>query len=683
MIASAPPAIVVCARCAYATLGAALAAARSGARIEIREAQRGRFVVRRTVALEGAPGVTLDGDGATALEIDAPDVQVHGLRFVSSGNDPSGEHPALAVRAPRAVIEANRFDGTPFALSLLAAPDSTIRGNTIVEAPQSFAGDPIRLWESPRTRIEANAVTGGRDVLISYSDDVVVRANTIEGGRYGLHDMFSQRMIVRENMIADCSIGTNFMYAKGIQVVGNRLRHNRGAAGYGIGLESVDDALIEANVFDDNHVGINAIDSPSQTGRVNRIRDNVFAANGVGLAAQSDASGVEVSGNAFIDNLEQTAVSGGGSLPGIAWQRGARGNYWSDYGGYDRDGDGIGDIRYAPASLFETIADAHPELSLYNFSPALGVLEFVARALPELGAQPKLVDRVPLMQPAISPLVPRERSDSGVSLALASLALAAFAPFAALSALAARRPRLRAVDNRPSRPGAAREDGAAIVAQGITKSYGRARGIVDATFTLARGETVVLWGPNGAGKTTLLRCLLGQVRYDGELIVEGHRPSPGVRASRERVGYAPQSMPLFELPVRELVALVARLRGAGADEAQRALERLEVDSVACVSVAALSGGTRQRLGLALALIGSPRTVVLDEPTAGLDRRSRRIVLDLLAAEKRRGTTLVFTSHVLADVERLADRVLVIEEGRIIDDLPVELFAARERREMIA
>ena len=197
------------------------------------------------------------------------------------------------------------------------------------------------------------------------------------------------------------------------------------------------------------------------------------------------------------------------------------------------------------------------------------------------------------------------------------------------------------------------------------------------SFTLSTGEALALWGPNGAGKTTIIRALLGQIWYEGDVSVFGRRPIPTSAAARALVGYAPQRLPEVESSVRDFAVLVARLRGLGDDSADRALAQARIAVHSGTAVGALSQGTRQRLAIALALLGDPPVLVLDEPSAGLDRASRRDLIETLNAQKARGKTIVFASHLLEDVTIVADRVLVIEDARVVAIEDVLRFGAAE------
>lgn len=220
------------------------------------------------------------------------------------------------------------------------------------------------------------------------------------------------------------------------------------------------------------------------------------------------------------------------------------------------------------------------------------------------------------------------------------------------------------------------EAGGMIAAEQLTKRYGRVAAVDGASFRVGRGEAVALWGPNGAGKTTILRCLLGLARFDGTLRVAGLDPRRAGRDVRAMIGFVPQDLPVTSGTVGELSAFIAQVKGQSVAEALQRLELLDIADQIDKDVAALSGGMKQRLALALALIGSPPILLLDEPTANLDAHGRAELLQMLRRLKQDGLTILFSSHRPDDVVWLADRVLTVERGRITADLTPEQFADR-------
>lgn len=209
---------------------------------------------------------------------------------------------------------------------------------------------------------------------------------------------------------------------------------------------------------------------------------------------------------------------------------------------------------------------------------------------------------------------------------------------------------------------------ACVIVEGLRKRYGRTEALRGIDFEVRRGEILGLLGPNGAGKSTTLGILCGLVRpTSGRVAVFGLDFAQHRLEILERTG-ALLERPAFpvRLTVRRLARLHARLKGLDAEAAERALSRAGLAEWAPVAAGRLSLGLRQRLGLALAILGEPELLILDEPTSGMDVESAGMVLDFLRRLAREnGVTVLFSSHHMGEVERLCDRVAIIRQGEIV------------------
>lgn len=195
---------------------------------------------------------------------------------------------------------------------------------------------------------------------------------------------------------------------------------------------------------------------------------------------------------------------------------------------------------------------------------------------------------------------------------------------------------------------------------------------------VAAGQVVALCGPNGAGKTSLLDCVTGMRRPDGGSVrvvgVDPWRAGPDERA-RVGVVLADLGLPLAA-PARAVLEHHAGLHRSPRATADL-VDRLQLGHVGRTTVRRLSSGERQRLAVACALVGDPDVLVMDEPTAALDPEGRRAVLDLVADAARSGCAVLWSSHTLLDVERAADRVVVLHEGRVLADGPPDRVTGEE------
>ncbi|MFE7114413.1 ABC transporter ATP-binding protein [Streptomyces sp. NPDC057654] len=211
-----------------------------------------------------------------------------------------------------------------------------------------------------------------------------------------------------------------------------------------------------------------------------------------------------------------------------------------------------------------------------------------------------------------------------------------------------------------------------VVADGLTKKYGERTAVRGIDIRVRRGEFLGFLGPNGAGKSSTLRMVACvSPRTDGLLSVFGMDPDRHGPAIRARIGVVPQQDNLdTELSVSENLRVYARCFGIRRPEVRRKVaELLEFAALtdrAGAEVETLSGGMRRRLTIARALVNDPELVLLDEPTTGLDPQARHLLWDRLLGLKRAGVTLVLTTHYMDEVERLCDRVVIIDQGRIIE-----------------
>ncbi len=211
-----------------------------------------------------------------------------------------------------------------------------------------------------------------------------------------------------------------------------------------------------------------------------------------------------------------------------------------------------------------------------------------------------------------------------------------------------------------------------IHVQGLTVRFGSLLALDHVSFDVAEGEAVALWGANGAGKTTTLRCLLGLLPFAGEARVAGYDVRLQGRAARQQLGFVPQELNFHDdLSVEETMDFYARLKRAPRSAIAPLLERVGLTAQAAQPVRALSGGMKQRLALAIALLGDPPLLLLDEPTANLDAPARADFLSLLAGLKDAGRTLLFSSHRQGEVAALADRVLRLAQGRLVERIEGE------------
>jgi nitrous oxidase accessory protein len=384
-------------------IGRRIAAAAAGDTVEIGPGvYREHIRIDKPLRLIGVGRPVIDGGGAgDIVEIAAAGVEFRGFLVRNTGIDLGRENAAIRVLAERATVEDNILEDILFGIDMRSASGSIVRGNRVGGKDLDIArrGDGIRLWRTDDTLVENNTFHDGRDAILWYSNGVTVRGNRGFRCRYGLHLMFSDNVRIEENELFENSVGIYLMYSTGVEVHRNRLVRNRGPSGYGLGLKETDRFAVSQNVFLGNRVGVYIDGSPFTTEKPGEFFRNTFAHNDIGITMLPSVKGNMIWENNFIDNIEQVAISGRGQLKGNQFWKEDAGNFWTDYSGYDQDGNGIGDFMHESYTLFENLLDREPKLRILLFSPLQQAIEFVGRAIPAVRPEPKFVDEVPLMRP--------------------------------------------------------------------------------------------------------------------------------------------------------------------------------------------------------------------------------------------------------------------------------------------
>jgi ABC-2 type transport system ATP-binding protein len=207
--------------------------------------------------------------------------------------------------------------------------------------------------------------------------------------------------------------------------------------------------------------------------------------------------------------------------------------------------------------------------------------------------------------------------------------------------------------------------------KGVTKKYGPLVAVNDINFRVDDGETIGLLGPNGAGKTTTVSIIAGLLSADsGEVLIEGKQVKSDTDPVKLKIGLVPQDMALYDqLTARDNLTFFAALYSLAGAKAKQpiddALNLVGLSDRAGDKVKTFSGGMKRRLNLAAALLHDPQILLLDEPTVGVDPQSRNAIFDNLETLKKRGKTLIYTTHYMEEAERLCDRIVIIDHGKMI------------------
>lgn len=214
-----------------------------------------------------------------------------------------------------------------------------------------------------------------------------------------------------------------------------------------------------------------------------------------------------------------------------------------------------------------------------------------------------------------------------------------------------------------------RSGGPAVAIATVSKQFGGRKALDGATLLLQEGEILGLLGPNGAGKTTMVRCVMGRTRPDAGSVSVLGVPS-GTSEARAALGWVPQDLALYpHLTVEENLLVFGRYQGLhGDDLGEAVLEALRWSALAdrgADRVVTLSGGMKRRLNMAAGLVHRPRVALLDEPTVGVDPQSRERIYAMIEELRKKGTSILYTTHYMEEAERLCDRVAIVDRGRVI------------------
>ncbi|MEZ4710431.1 MAG: nitrous oxide reductase family maturation protein NosD [Caldilineaceae bacterium] len=681
-------------------LQAAIDAAAPAAQLDVPPGvYRDTFVINKPLYLKGLIGpngerAVLDGGGVdSVLTINAARTTVEGFVIRDSGNVIDHEDGGIVVNKVSDVrIIDNRLEDVLYGIRAVEANRLQLLNNYITGKVLQVArrGDGLRLWQSENCLVEGNTVERTRDAIFWFSDNTTVRDNRFRDSRYGIHMMYTDGMVVENNYLRGNSVGAYLMYSTNVRIQGNTFRDNRGPSGYGLALKDMDGVAVLDNTYIDNRVGLFFDNSPGRVDITQPIERNVLAFNDIGVLMMPAVKRNIFNANTFLDNLEQVGVKGGGSNPGDELGgNGWDGNFWSDYVGYDVAADGVGDLAYHAESLFENLADQHPDLALFHFSPVAEAIDMAARAFPVIKPKPKLTDEVPAVAPFMPDVAPFVEAPTGnlgwlAALLLTSVGLLLWSQRPRTQFDTATQPNQSATAiHTPTEVQPVMNQSPTSASPLLTVSHLRKRypqpgrawwsdatiiAVDDLSFEVAPGQAVALWGVNGAGKTTVLKCLLGLLDYAGDLRLNGFDLRKQGRAARRCFGYVPQELAFHnDLSVAESCRFYARLKDVELSRIPAALAQVGLGGQERKAVGALSGGMKQRLALALALLADPPVLLLDEPTSNLDADTRVEFLELLQQLHIAGKTLLFTSHHLEEVAQLATRVLVLRDGKLAAD----------------
>jgi Cu-processing system ATP-binding protein len=224
-----------------------------------------------------------------------------------------------------------------------------------------------------------------------------------------------------------------------------------------------------------------------------------------------------------------------------------------------------------------------------------------------------------------------------------------------------------------------------IIASNVSKNFGKLKALNDISVTCNRGQSISLIGPNGSGKTTFIKCVLGMVVPDSGFITFNRQNIAKDWRYREQIGYMPQMGRYPDnMTVGQLFRMMKDIRKSlHNDTDEELLEAFELNKISNKRMRTLSGGTRQKVSASLAFLFSPKVLILDEPTAGLDPVSSEILKDKIRKEKTAGKLILITSHILSDLDDIVTEVIYMQEGQLIFHKPIDLLKKETGEERLS
>lgn len=426
-----PAKIVVCAAADAshaAALQMAIDQARDGDTILVQSPAlfHEHLVVTKSVYLISTNAAVIDGDGSgTPLILAASNVTIQGFTIRNSGHDLAAFDCGILIAAPHAEVRDCRVESEAFGIYVKGVNGCTVERNEIfgrADVPSAKRGNGIHLWKTSGNRIVGNVIHDKRDgIYLSYADKSLIAGNQVADTRFGLHYMYSHQNQILTNTLARNAVGATLMFSRGLLVEGNVMAANRR---HGLVLKQLDSSRFLRNIVAGQNRGLFI-----QQANQNRFEENIVATNDIGLYLSGGSEQNVFVGNAFIRNTDQVwqppfETEQGRKGPNTFSENG-RGNYWSDYTGSDRNGDGIGDVPYHETDVFGYLVDRHPDARVLAFSPAVALMRKGEELMPLLNT-PGVTDLGPLMQPvAVEATKLTLKGDGGMSQSLLTSAVTA------------------------------------------------------------------------------------------------------------------------------------------------------------------------------------------------------------------------------------------------------------------
>ncbi len=353
--------------------------------------------ITRPIIIDGHGKATLNGRGrGTIMTISCEGVEVRGLRLTASGRSHDQVDSGVLIEADHTVFEDNTIDNCLFGVHVSQSNHNVIRGNMIsslIDREIVLRGEGIRLWYSRYNLVQDNTLFMIRDMVLASSPYNKVLGNKISGGRMGMELVYSTGTEIANNILTENEHGIVGIYSDSLYIHHNQIAHQDKLSGSALAVKGSSQTRIEYNEILDCAVGLTA-NSPIFPENILYLKGNIFAYNSIAMFFYGDRGGHIIHGNHFQGNFQQVAVTAPSSAIDNDWE----GNYWQDYVGFDRDGDGVGDKPYNIYLYSDRIWMDRSMAKFFRGSPNLTLIDFVERLVPF--SQPDIIlqDPKPMMK---------------------------------------------------------------------------------------------------------------------------------------------------------------------------------------------------------------------------------------------------------------------------------------------
>jgi nitrous oxidase accessory protein len=362
----------------------------------------GGVVLRGPITIVGINRPVIDGKGTgSVVTIVGDGVVFRGFLVRNSGRQVTEEAAGIAISGNHHLVEDTDIVDVYFGMHIAGGTDIVVQDNRIAPGEQHGArpGHGLSIWNAHNTQVLRNHISDARDgIYLSFTDGVLAQWNEVTRCRYAIHSMYSQRARILDNHLSRNLLGAALMLSDRLELRRNRIeQHREGSSAYALLLKDIDNLEATENRLIGNRVGIYAEGVAVQASSRARLAGNVISGNEVGIALQSNAAMTVVS-NRFADNLTDVRTLGSRVSAGTRWSEDGRGNWWSEYQGYDANHDGIGDIPFRVDGVMDALLQRTPLAQAFLYTPAHLALEAAARMFPLSRREPILIDPAPLMR---------------------------------------------------------------------------------------------------------------------------------------------------------------------------------------------------------------------------------------------------------------------------------------------